>query len=118
MKMKALKCFRHGQRGPIVSPGDLFDEPNSGTADYYERNGMAYPVMTGPAPTVAREAAVQGAPAKINEAAETGPLASPGGETGAVTPPSSSPAARAPRTRRSASAKAGQGSSPSTRAGD
>ena len=118
MRMKALKGFRQGSTGVVVSPGDLFEEPNAGRADHYERNGMAYGVNTGPPPTLAREATVQSAPPAPNEAATAGPLASAGGETGVETPPSSSPAAPAPGTPRSRSRRAGQGSSPSTKAGD
>lgn len=107
MRMKAMKTFRQSSTGEMVSAGQVFDEPTAGRVQQYERQGLAYPL--GPAleaPVTARPAAVRNAPTKPNEAAEAGPLASTGGETGAARPASSSPAARPPRKSRSTSRKA------------
>lgn len=107
MRMKAMKTFRQASTGDVVNPGQAFFEPNAGRAQHYEREGMAYPA--GPErsdPVTARPAKVRNVATKPNEAADAGPLASTGGETGAARSASSSPAAPRPRKPRSTSRKA------------
>jgi hypothetical protein len=69
--MKALKTFRVGNTELVVSPGVEFETTRGAE---YERRGMAVPV----APRRFRPANLAD-----NKAAQSGPLASPGGETGA-----------------------------------
>lgn len=71
-RMKALKTFRVGDTRQIVQPGVEFETKN---VRHYEQNGLAVPVGS-VVKTV--EPKVQ----KPNPAAQTGPLASPGGATG------------------------------------
>jgi hypothetical protein len=116
MRMKALKTFR-GQVGEnddtgSVRTGTEFEAAHDKRVRELEIRGLAILVTRLPKPTEPRAATIR------NAAADTGPLdRSPGGGTGAETAPSSSPAARAPRTVNSAEPKAKPTSSRSTKAG-
>lgn len=104
MLMQALKTFRRSDTGEIVRAGHEFDV-GQGLARAYEKQGMARNIAP---PAVA--------PRKVpeNKAAQTGPLASAGGGTGADKPQPSSPAVQAPVTHRSIGLPLDAGSSPST----
>ncbi len=90
--MKALKAFCVSETKQVVHPGTEF-RVSEGTAKDYEKRGLAVAIK--PVPQAAEQPSIE------NKAAAQGPLASPGGETGAVLPPLSSPADPAPRKRRS-----------------
>ena len=105
MKMKALKSFRHPNERRQVRIGDEFDVSDS-TARELEILGHAVKVHAPAKMDDARKTKVE-KPLE-NKAAETGPLASPGGETGAENAPSPSPAAPARRGRPSRQTRAGQ----------
>jgi hypothetical protein len=90
-RMKALKTFRVGDTQKIVHPGHEFETKNT---RHYETRGLAVAVGDVVKPASPQEA-------KQNQAAETGPLASPGGETGEDKRLSSSRLGRRQKTRTS-----------------
>lgn len=89
-RMKALKTFRVSENSQIVHAGDEFEVRKH--AREYESRGLAVKIKPLAADVVAK---------LENKAAQTGPLASPGGLTGADKRPSSSPPDQAPKKRRS-----------------
>lgn len=93
--MKALKTFRVSDTGKVARTGQEFETT---LGDAYEKR--SYAVFTD---TVRKDAAP-----RENKAAETGPLASHGGQTGEASNASSSQAAPAQRKPRSKRSKAGQ----------
>lgn len=101
IKMKALRSFgvRTANEGK-VQRGREFSAASEQRARDLEAAGLAFrlhPVK------LAQDQVDQAAPQ--NKAAENGPLASPGGTTGADAPVPSSPPDRPRRTRRSKSSK-------------
>ena len=105
IKMKALKDFR-GREGEgnvrgnkrMVESGVEFNVADQKRADWLEAQGLAVPMFVQKAMQPLQN---KMEPAPANKAAQTGPLASPGGPTGADNPPSSSPPGRQPRRRES-----------------
>jgi len=93
MLMQALKTFRRSDTGEIVKTGHEFDVGQM-LARTYENQGMARALGV---------PASFGRTSTQNKAAQSGPLASAGGETGAAKSPPSSPVAQVPETRRSTS---------------
>jgi len=93
IRMKALRSFG-GPRSPEghVKRGREFAAATERRASDLEAEGLAF--RMGSTVTTAE-------PPPPNKAAETGPLASPGGATGAAAPAPSSPLDRAPPARRS-----------------
>jgi hypothetical protein len=99
-KMMALRDFR-GRDGEgttlskdrrFVEAGAEFTPTDEKRANWLETMGLAIPVTKQTDTSAARPATVK------NEAADTGPLASPGGKTGEAEQPSSSPQVPAPAT--------------------
>jgi hypothetical protein len=103
--MRALKTFS-GRAGEsrrkefLVEDGDDIMVATQGRADHLEKHGLAVPLIK---PRAKVESAPQNKmePPSQNKAAQSGPLPSPGGETGVENAPSSSDLDRAPRVRRS-----------------
>lgn len=91
-RMKALKTFRVGDTNLVVQPGMEFETKNS---RHYEQHGLAVPVGA-----VAKTVEPKKVP-QANPAAQTGPLASPGGKTGEAKPLLSSRLGRRQKTRTS-----------------
>lgn len=96
-RYKALKTFRVSDTGEMVEPGKEFDTEIKS----YESRGLAVPVGGTAKRTPKKQTT-------INKAADTGPLASRGGRTGAVTSQSLSRPVRVQQTRRSRKSKAEQ----------
>jgi hypothetical protein len=93
VRMKALRSFGH-DRSPEghVKRGREFSAATERRASDLEGEGLAFRMGTTVKTTE---------PPPPNEAAKSGPLASPGGVTGAAAPAPSSPPAPAPAGRRS-----------------
>lgn len=100
VRMKALKSWT-GEEGPI-SAGNEFNARNEYRAKDLEAHGLAHRVKP---PAEATPLTKIGNVPETNKAAETGPLASAGGATGAEAPAPSSPPARQRRKRRSKASK-------------
>jgi hypothetical protein len=97
IKMKALKSFgvRSANEGR-VKRGREFSAANEQRARDIEDAGLAYRLEAKAAPALLNKME----PSPSNKAAQSGPLASPGGTTGADAPVPSSPLDHQPRRRR------------------
>lgn len=98
VRMKALRSFRGGAGEGYVKRGMEFSTHSLARANELEAHGLGYRID--PIKPVANPINETMIPAE-NTAANTGPLALAGGETGAAKPVPSSPPARQPRKRRS-----------------
>lgn len=94
IKMKALKSGNFGDGSKKVRRGREFPVSKEHRARELEAEGFAFRLASENAPLNKME------PPPENKAAHAGPLAFPGGETGAEEPASSSPADHQPQRRR------------------
>jgi hypothetical protein len=102
IKMKALRSFgvRNADEGKIMR-GREFDAATDHRAKDLEEAGLAYRIEA----KIVPQPLVEMTTPPSNKAAEAGPLASPGGATGADAPAPSSPPDHPRRGRRSKASK-------------